>query len=224
MVHASLRKTGPVEGGATAVLAALLETLGSGGTLVMVLGADDEEPFDVRSTPAEEEIGILAEVFRQSPGVVVNDHAAARYAAFGADANALLEDVPLHDYHGPGSVLERLTQRDGWVLRLGADPDTTTLTHLAEYYARIPNKRRVRRKYLRADTGEQWIESLDDNDGIIAGDDGGYFARILLDYVAGGNARVGQVGHCQVAELLCAADFVAFATRELERQFAAAAP
>ncbi|MCP5059370.1 MAG: hypothetical protein GY937_21920 [bacterium] len=45
MVHASLREVGPVEGGANAVLDGLLDSLGPVGTLLMVLGADDEEPL-----------------------------------------------------------------------------------------------------------------------------------------------------------------------------------
>ena len=113
-----------------------------------------------------EDMGILAEVFQNYPGVRVNDHAADRFAAFGPAAEDLLYPCPLHDYHGLGSVLERLVQTDGLVLRLGANSDTVTLTHYAEYLADIPDKRRVRRRYVRADVGEQWIESLDHDDGV----------------------------------------------------------
>ena len=67
-------------------------------------------------------------------------------------------------------------------LRLGADENTITLCHWAEYLADIPNKRRVRRRYVREDIGEQWIESLDDCEGIAyySGDD--YFTQLWLDY------------------------------------------
>ncbi|WP_104205241.1 AAC(3) family N-acetyltransferase [Billgrantia saliphila] len=53
MVHAGLRKVGPVEGGADALLDALLEVVGSEGTLLMVLGADADVPFDAQESPAE---------------------------------------------------------------------------------------------------------------------------------------------------------------------------
>lgn len=216
MVHASVRKIGPLEGGADALLDALIQALGPGGTLLMVLGADDEEPFDALSSPVDaEDMGVLAEVFRTRPGVRVNDHAAARYAAIGRQSLPLLEPVPLHDYHGPGSVLDRFTASGGFVLRLGASVDSLTLTHWAEYLARVPNKRRVRRRYERADVGEQWIESLDDNDGIVDWQQGDYFPQILLDFLKAGHARTGPVGACN-AELFAAKPFVDFAVAWME--------
>lgn len=216
MVHASLRKVGPIDGGADALLDALIETLGPRGTLLMVLGADDEEPFDALSSRVDEgDLGVLAEVFRTRRGVRVNDHAAARYGAIGPQSRHLLEPVPLHDYHGPGSVLARFTDGGGFVLRLGAAIDTVTLTHWAEYLARVPNKRRVRRRYERADSGEQWIEGLDDDDGIVDWEQGDYFPQILLDFLKTGQARIGPVGAC-AAELFAAKPFVDFAVEWLE--------
>ena len=55
----------------------------------------------------------------------------------------------------------------GRVLRLGSDTNTVTLAHWAEYQANVPDKRRVSRHYVRAGGSEQWIESLDDSDGIV---------------------------------------------------------
>jgi aminoglycoside N3'-acetyltransferase len=220
MVHASLRKLGPIDGGADAVLDALMDTLGSDGTLLMVLGADDDEAFDAQTSAADPEIGTLAEVFRRRKGTRVNDHAAARFGARGPLAKELLEPIPLHDYYGPGSVLARFTAARGAVLRLGADIDTVTLTHFAEYLADIPGKRRVQRRYVRADTGEQWIDSLDDTDGIVIWKGGDYFAQILIDFLASGRARTGSVGNC-TAELFEAGAFVEFAVQWLESKFQA---
>lgn len=121
----------------------------------------------------------------------------------------------LHDDHGPGSVLERLVEVGAQVLRLGADIDSRTLTHDAEYRAELPDKRRVTRRVRRADIGEQSIESLDDDDGIVG--DGEYFERILEDYLAAGHARSARVGQC-TAEFIDAAHFVDFATHWLERE------
>lgn len=217
MIHASMRRVGPVEGGAASVIDALRDAVGPGGTLLMVLSADEDEPFDALRSPVDiEDMGILAEVFRTYPGVSVNDHPADRFAAFGPLASFLLEPTPLHDYHGPGSVLERFTERRGKVLRLGANPDTVTLTHYAEYLADVPNKVRVNRRYVRADTGEVWIESLDDTDGIATWEEGDYFPRIFLDYCASGVVRIGPVGRCE-AELFDAAPFVKFAVEWMNR-------
>lgn len=219
MIHSSLRKVGPIVGGAEALLEALVDATSPGGTLLMVLGADLSIPFDARTTPVDvEEMGVFAEVFRQHPEVRVNDHAAARYGALGPASFSLLEPSPLHDYHGPGSVLERFTEAGGLVLRLGANVDTVTLTHWAEYRARLHDKRRVKLRYLRADVGEQWIESLDDTDGIREWPQGDYFPQIWLDFLAAGYARTGPVGRT-LAELFDAQGFVRFATAWMERSF-----
>src|SRR5688572_5985276 len=82
MVHASLKAIGPVEGGAMGVVRALDAAVGANGTLLMVLGAADDwswvnerpeperphlladaTPFDCLTTPAESDVGVLAEIF-----------------------------------------------------------------------------------------------------------------------------------------------------------------
>ena len=223
MTHASMRRIGLVEGGARSLLEALLAALGPDGTLLMVLGADEDEPFDAEQTPVDvEDMGILAEVFRTYPGVRVSDHPADRFGAIGRLAGELLGPMPLHHYHGPGSPLERFSGFGGRVLRLGADPDTVTLTHYAEYLAEVPNKVRVRRRYVRADTGELWIESLDDTDGIAEWPHDDYFEQIYLDYRAAGAVKTGLVGRC-CAELFEAQDFVTFAVQWMKRELGGAA-
>jgi aminoglycoside N3'-acetyltransferase len=102
------------------------------------------------------------------------------------------------------------------VLRLGANVNTVTLTHWAEYRAQLPDKRRAKLRYVRADVGEQWIESLDDTDGIQDWPQGDYFPQIWLDFLAAGHARTGPVGKT-VAELFDARRFVHFATAWMER-------
>lgn len=221
MVHASLRRLGPVERGAAGVIEALAAAVGPTGTILMVLGALEGVPFDAQRTPVDTaEMGVLAEVFRTTKGVRHNDHPADRFAALGPLAAHLLEPMPLHDYHGPGSVLERLVGAGGTVLRLGANVDTVTLTHYAEYLAAVPDKIRVRRAYVRADTGPLWIDSLDDCDGIAEWEGGDYFAQIYLDYKASGGVREGPAGALQ-AEWFDAAGFVAFAVAWMERNLGA---
>ncbi len=187
MVHASLRRIGPVEGGAEGVIDAILEAIGPQGTMLMVLGAADEwawvnerseaerpalladaEPFDATTTPADPEVGALAEVFRRRPGTRVSDHPEGRFGAAGRLAERWLATVPWDDYFGPGSPLEELLQARGRVLRLGADPATTTLLHYAEYLAPIEPKRRVRRyRRVRTAWGSEVrvVDCLDDSTG-----------------------------------------------------------
>lgn len=245
MVHASLRKLGPVEGGAAGVIAALDQAVGSQGTLLMVLGAKDAwawvnerpeaeraallapaEPFDAASTPAESEVGVLAEVFRQHPGTLVSDHPEGRFAARGRLAAALVADPPWHDYYGPGSALERLVKAQGKVLRLGADIDTVTLLHYAEFLAQVPNKRRVvrHRKVRRGEATEIVpVETLDDSNGIVDFDGPDYFGLILQEYLQLGRARQGVVGSAR-SELLDAAALVPFASTWMTRHLTSSAP
>jgi aminoglycoside N3'-acetyltransferase len=216
MVHASLRRLGPVEGGAEGVIAALDRAVGSEGTLLMVLGARDDwswvnerpeaeraallcdaEPFDAQTTPADPEVGVLAEVFRRHPGTVVSDHPEGRFAARGRLANALIAEPPWDDYFGSGSALERLVEARGRVLRLGADIDTTTLLHYAEHRAQVPDKRRVVRfrKVLAAGRSEiRRVETLDDAEGIVDYDGPDYFGVILREYLVHGRERQAVVG------------------------------
>lgn len=219
MVHASLRRVGPVVGGATGVIEAVRLATGPRATMVMMVAAADEEPFDRLTTEADEDVGVLAEEFRTHPGVTVNDHPACRFAALGPDAADLLDPQPVDHYYGPGSTLERLYRAGVQVLRLGSDIDTVTLTHYAEYLAEVPHKREVTRHYVRADTGPLDVVSLDDSDGIAVWPRGDYFGQILVDFVASGAATVGPVAGC-TAELLDGRTFVDFAVAWMERELA----
>lgn len=232
MVHASLRAIGPVQGGADGVIDALQAAVGTNGTLLMTLGARDDwgwvnerpedqrpdllrdaEPFDPLTTPADPEVGVLAEVFRRRPETRVSNHPEGRFGASGAQAGWLLDDVPWHDYYGHNSPLERLVEAGGRVLRLGADLDTVTLLHYAEYLVLLPVKRRVRRHRLVRDSGGPVItvvECLDDHYGIVDYPDEDYFTALLRDYLAAGRASTGLVGQA-TSELIDAADIVEFA-------------
>lgn len=240
MVHASLRRLGAVERGAVGVIAALDTAVGVDGTLLMTLGAEDPfawvnqrpeperialladaPPFDPLADPAEADNGALAEVFRLHPGTIVSDHPEGRFGGRGRRAGELLTDVPWDHYYGPGSPLARLVATGGKVLRLGADIDTVTLLHHAEYLADVPDKRHVRR-YRKVHDGDRAvvrvIECLDDSDGIVDAP-GDYFGEALRAYLATGRASTGVVGGA-TSELIDGADLLAFATDWMTEQLA----
>jgi len=244
MIHASLRRLGlgradVGEGGVEMVLDALEAAVGPGGTLLMVLGTDyamdvvNEQPVEARAgllagTPPFDhfnarvlpEVGWLAEAFRRRPGTLVSANPSGRFGARGARAAALLADQPWNDYYGPSSPLDKLCQWGGKILRLGANLETVTALHYAEYLAELPGKRRTRWDYVLAGadgTPEHvWIDCLDDLNGIAdwAGED--YFAIILQAYLAEGRHREGLVGKAR-SELIDAAELVAFGARWMER-------
>jgi aminoglycoside N3'-acetyltransferase len=248
MVHASLRKVGLGRadfgpGGAEALLDALDTAVGPDGTLMMVLGTDypmdwayrhppearaallaGSPPFDHRNAPVLPEVGWLAEAFRRRSGTIVSDNPSGRFGARGAGAEALMAGQPWHDYYGPGSPLEKLCAGGGKILRLGADPETVTALHLAEYLADLPDKKRVRWDYVIAGPDgaprHVWIDCLDDSDGIADCEGEDYFARILKAYLRLGRHREGLVGRAR-GELIDAADIVAFGARWMEQHLAA---
>jgi aminoglycoside N3'-acetyltransferase len=171
-------------------------------------------PFDPATAPVFHQVGYFAELFRRCPGNLVTDNPSGRFGARGPHARELLADAPWNDYYGPGSPLDRFCRIGGRVLRMGADLDTTTVLHFAEYLADVPNKRRVRRHYRC--TGEhgpetQVVECLDDEHGIVDWPGEDYFATILREYFATGRARHGQVGQAP-SELIEARDLVDFGT------------
>ena len=251
MVHASLRKIGRTERGASGVLDALDSAVGPGGTLLMVLGAviehewvnaraeeeraellAREAPFDPLTAGALPEVGYLAEAFRTRPGTIVNDNPSGRFAARGRRADEILRHVPWDDYYGPGSPLHRLCEAGGRILRLGANPDTTTVLHYAEYLASVPGKRRVRRHYrVQGRDGPETrnVECLDDEHGIVdwpppggthlEWPDTDYFAVILKAYLAAGRGARGRIGGAE-AELIEAADIAEFGARWMTENLA----
>jgi aminoglycoside N3'-acetyltransferase len=241
MVHASMRAVGEVEGRAEGVVRALELAVTAEGTLLMNLGARDDRdwvndrpeqerpallaesiPFDYLRTPADPDIGVVAEVFRQLAGTVVNDHPDARFGGRGKLAAELLADLPWNDYYGAGSVLERFVKVNGKVVRLGADLDTVTLLHYAEYLASVPNKRRVRRHHLVLGTEGaevRAVECLDDSEGIVDYPGEDYFGVILREYFATGAASCGPVGHAR-SELVQAPDLVNFAVNWMDHHLA----
>lgn len=234
MVHASLRRIGPVEGDAAGLIAAIDAAVGDDGTWLMVLGARDDwswvnehseearealladaEPFDARTTPAQEDVGLLAELFRTTPGTVVSDHPEGRFGARGRRAAELMAAQPWHDYYGPGSPLEHVVEAGGAVLRLGADTNTVTLLHYAEYLAHVPDKHRVRRhRRVAGPNGPEVrvVECLDDSLGIVDWTGEDYFSLILADYMTSRDVARGTVGGA-TSERLDARDLVDFAAR-----------
>lgn len=218
MVHASMRQVG---GRAETLVQALDDAVGDAGTLLMMTGPTNDDPFDCLVTPSDPDNGVLSEIFRTTPGTLSSNHPEGRFSARGAQAAHFISDVPWDDYYGPGSPLQRLVDAGGRVLRLGADIETVTLLHYAEYLADLPSKRRVTRERLITTTHgseRRGIHCLDDQFGIVdwAGED--YFGLILLAYLSSHQARHGLIGRAP-SELIDARDLTMFAVEWMETHF-----
>jgi aminoglycoside 3-N-acetyltransferase len=156
-VHGSLSSFGQVEGGADAVIDALVETVGEQGNIVMSthsanLSEDRRTPemvamgvswlckilpYDPDTTPVR--TGIIPETFRKRKGVFRGSHPSNSVAALGPKAKELSEG-----WH-------RLLELDGYILLIGVGLDRCTAMHLAEGRVRFPDR------ILRIITPPKWF-------------------------------------------------------------------
>ena len=138
LVHTSFRAVRPVEGGPAELIGALRDALGPEGTLVMPSwGGDDDRVFDPAATPADPDLGVVADTFWRMPGVLRSRHPFA-FAAVGPAADRVTGDpLPLPP-HGPESPVGRVHELDGRVLLLGVGHSEDTTLHLAELLGGAP--------------------------------------------------------------------------------------
>jgi aminoglycoside 3-N-acetyltransferase len=241
MVHAAMRKVGELLNGPDALIDALLDATGPGGTILSYTDWDaryDElldsdgrvppewrehiPPFDPARSRAIRDHGVLAEFIRTTPGARRSRNPGASMSALGAKAEWLTADHPLDYGYGEGSPLAKLVESHGKVLMVGAPLDTMTLLHHAEHLAKIPGKR-IRRLEVPFATprGTEWrmIEEFDTSTPIVDGLPDDFFATIVRDYLATGGGREGLIGHAP-SVLVDATVITAFAVHWLEQRFA----
>ena len=144
LVHSSLSALGFVQGGAPAVVTALLRTVGEGGTLVFPTltggpenGPDNPPVFDAARTPCW--TGRIPETARQMPGFVRSLHPTHSVAARGPLAHWLTQGHEgCTEPCGMGSPYDRLASAGGHILLIGVDLSVNTSFHHAEELAGAP--------------------------------------------------------------------------------------
>ena len=240
MLHASVKAAGWIVGGPDVVLRAILDVLGSTGTLMMYVKCEEQlneiedwpedwqkayleecPPFDPSRTRAFREWSILTEYLRTWPGARCSAHPEARVAAVGARADWITSDHPLQFGYGADSPLEKLCEVRGKILLLGPLFDSLTILHYAEHIADVPNKRTERYRWPVLRGGKcEWIEfeQFDTSNGIVDWPDGSYFQSITKAYMARGRCAEGRVGTAD-SYLFDARDLADFAIAWLEEQF-----
>ena len=206
MAHTSLSGLGWVVGGAATVAQALLEAVGSEGTLLMPtftswntnpanwrnpavpkawyqLIRDEMPAYDPRASQGSG-MGLVSEYFRCMSGVLRSAHPACSWAAIGPRANKLLDNHAPDMALGLDSPVGRCYLSGGHVLSLATE--RTTCLHLAEHLCEYPGKKNFTYgSAMLVDGQRQWVASNE-----VAGDDDD-FEQLRLAYIAAGNP------HCE---------------------------
>ncbi len=139
LVHSSLSSLGYVDGGADAVIDAILQVLGREGTLIVPTFnyvVQTDQVFDPDTMPSQ--TGVVTEVLRKRPGAIRSLHPTYSFAALGRDAEEIAQNHWRAEPVGFGSPLDRLARAGGCTLLLGVKHDANSSIHLGEAYAGVP--------------------------------------------------------------------------------------
>lgn len=227
LLHSSQRSIGFVAGGTQAVVQALADAVGAGGTLVVPTHTpDNTDPadwrhppvpstwwqvirdrtpgFDVARTPSRW-MGLIAETIRTWPGAVRSNHPQVSFAALGARAPDIVRDHRLDDALGESSPLGAVYRLGGKVLLLGCGHDANTSLHLAEWRQRRPPRARTGSSVLLPGGTSGWTTWID-----VVPDESD-FTRLGADFEAAGTTSIGLVGNA-TARLMSQPELIDFAT------------
>ncbi len=162
LVHTSQKQIGYTVGGPQAIIQALMNVVAGSGTIVMPAFSSEAgyadpldwkfpppprdraeiirtnlPPFDPATTPSVG-VGVIAELFRTYPEVRRNNHPIVSYAAWGKDADYVVNGHTLEMMDGENSPLARIYDLFGKVLLLGVDYSSCTSIHLATHRQNNP--------------------------------------------------------------------------------------
>lgn len=230
-VHSSLGSFHHVIGGARTVVDALMEISGENGTLLMpVHTSDNSEPSDWANPGVAPELyqdmrdaippydplksdlwkmGAIVENFRHRNGVVISNHPAVSYAAWGRYAKLLCNRQSFHFPLAEESPSARLYELNGKVLLLGVDFDSATCMHLAEYRTECRPIKLSGAK-VATESGEEWRKYLDlDIDSSV-------FTKIRSSMARKNMIQETMLGGCRM-QYFSAANAIDEATAYLER-------
>ena len=175
-IHSSFKSLGPVDGGAGTVVAALEDSVGPDGLILMpnfnlVDWPKRQEQWDLETAPST--VGWLTEYFRHMPGTYRSDHYSHSVAARGNGAREFVADhlsreglrarwdrEPWGNTYGTNSPMFRAYIANGKLFMLGVDYESSTYCHVAEaifWNRRLEQDPAAEFRYLlRPALGEFW--------------------------------------------------------------------
>lgn len=224
LVHSSLSSLGWVCGGAQAVITALINAVGSDGTLVMPAHSGEwSDPTQWRKPPVPKEwiqtiydnmpafdpeisptrgMGRIAELFRTFPNTIRSNHPHVSFCANGKYVTYITKKHPLTPQLGMDSPLGKLYNLKAKVLLLGVDYNSCTSFHLAETLIDEMPKELIGAAV--SENGERcwkWFEDYDyDTED---------FVLIGKDFDENYNVQKGKIGNaeCKLFEMKDGVDF-----------------
>ena len=141
LVHSAMRTFGYIEGGAEAVIDALLEVLGERGTLVVptfcYIHEVEEDPI-IDPVNDASEMGIISETVRLRPDAVRSTAFRHSLAAVGRRARVITEVDPTLSEFDPRHSFGVLLSLNAKILLLGVTYSSATTYHFAEYLSEVP--------------------------------------------------------------------------------------
>ena len=208
-VHAAMGQIGPINGGARAAVAALIDVVGPTGLIAMPGFSTDASLPDVPETATDaerqkvadavlgfdpalsscREMGLIAEAFRTWPGVQRSLHPTLSITALGPDAAPYLAEHALAWACGPTTPLGKLRDRPNMkMLLVGVGWNRCSLLHGAE--TMVP-KRRTKTRIVKHQG--VWNESPD-----VADDLNRLFPPLGRDFEATGAVTVSRLGQAEM--------------------------
>lgn len=136
VVHSSLKTIGTVEGGADAVVGALLDAVGPDG----LIAAPTFTYHVTRFNPATDKsvTGAITEAVRHWPGAVRSWHPTHSWAMIGPGAGKIAAGHHLIGGVSFNSPLDRIARAGGKILLLGIGHAANTTIHVGETHAQVP--------------------------------------------------------------------------------------
>lgn len=155
VVHSALFTFGILEDGTEGFHRALASVVGPDGTIVVptfTWSFRRGEIFDIKHSPAARSVGTYAEHVRRRSGTIRSADPLFSMAAAGPEAHDLMRRTTINCF-GPGSIFERLFDRDVLILGLGITYSTgiSPFMHL-ERLAAVP----YRHELLLEGTSRDW--------------------------------------------------------------------
>lgn len=151
MVHSSLSSFGRIEGGAETVIDAIIETVGTKGTVLFptfstsfiyfegsLNKSQKYRPFD-KNDPSQVTVGKIPQIFLKRKGVIRSEHPSHSVAGIGPLAEKCLSGHKETDSPtGKNSPFAKLLEFNGKILYFGSGLAPTTFLHFLEDEMNLP--------------------------------------------------------------------------------------